>query len=248
MSSRSTAAASTTTSTTTSATTDPPSASDVARADSFRRRVAGLCLVLAPIAFSAAEVLAPPGGNDAPSVYAGWASHRTEGLVAAFIGLAATILFLPGFFGLLGPVVGRGRRVGHIAIGAVLYGLVMAHAALTGVNLAFYGATAPNVDRASALSVMDSLMTNPAVGAPLLLGHYVFTLGVLLVAVAVIRSRQFVRWAGWAVLAAVVSDIVLGSLPVDGLIGDVVSGSLLVMGFAVLGLQLMREPLTRWAV
>ncbi|GAA2164197.1 hypothetical protein FHX52_4787 [Humibacillus xanthopallidus] len=108
MSSRSTAAATTTTSTTTSA-TETPSANDVARADSFRRRVAGLCLVLAPIAFSAAEMLAPEGGSDAPSVYAGWAAHRTAGLVAAFIGLAATILFLPGFFGLLAPVVGRGR-------------------------------------------------------------------------------------------------------------------------------------------
>ncbi|GAA2164202.1 hypothetical protein FHX52_4786 [Humibacillus xanthopallidus] len=124
----------------------------------------------------------------------------------------------------------------------------MAHAALTGVNLAFYGATGPGVDRASALSVMDSLMTDPAVGAPLLLGHYVFTLGVLLVAVAVIRSRQLGRWAGWAVVAAVVSDIVLGSLPVPGLLGDVVSGSLLVVGFAALGLQLMRDPQSRPAV
>jgi hypothetical protein len=50
------------------------------------------------------------------------------------------------------------------------------------------------------------------------------------------------------VVAAVVSDIVFGTLPVDGLIGDVVSGSLLVVGFAALGLQLMRDPLTRSAV
>ena len=210
------------------------------RAEAFRRRVAGICLMLAPVAFSAAELLAPEGGNDAASVYAGWAGQRTAGLVAAFVGLTATILFLPGFFGLLGPVVGRGRRLGHIAMGAVLYGLVMAHAALTGVNLAFYAATSPGVDRRAALSVLDSLMTDPVAGAPLLLGHYVFTLGVLLVAVAVIRSRRFTTWAGWVVVAAVASDIVLGSLPVEGLVGEVVSGGLLVVGFAALGLQLAR--------
>jgi hypothetical protein len=225
-----------------SATVADTNATDTATADSLRRRVAGLCLILAPVAFSAAELLAPESGNDASSVYAGWAAHRESGLVAAFAGLVATILFLPGFFGLLGPISGRGRRVGHAAMGALLYGLVMAHAALTGVNLAFYGATAPSVDRASALRVMNSLMTDTAVGAPLLLGHYVFTIGVLLVGVAVIRSGRFARWAGWIVVAAVASDVVLGFLPVDGLIGEVLSGALLVTGFAALGVQLMRRP------
>ncbi|EWT01098.1 hypothetical protein N865_11575 [Intrasporangium oryzae NRRL B-24470] len=232
-----------TTDATTASTATAPSPTDVARADSFRRRVAGCCLVLAPVAFSAAELLAPEAGNDAASVYAGWAGHRAPGLVAAFVGLAATILFLPGFFGLLGPVVGRGRRVGHIAMGTLLYGLVMAHAALTGVNLVFYAATSPSVDRASALRVMDSLMTDAGAAAPLLLGHYVFTLGVLLVGVAVVRSGQFSRWAGWTVVAAVVSDVVVGFLPVDGVVGDLVSGALLVAGFATLGVQLMgRRP------
>jgi len=205
----------------------------------FRRKATAVCLVLAPIAFAAAELLAPEGGNDASTTYAAWSAQRSAGLVSAFAGLVATMLFLPGFFGLVGAIAARGRRVAHIGLGAVVYGLVTAHAALVGVNLVFYSATAPSVDRAAAVQVLDALMNNVAIGAPLLLGHYVFTIGVLLLGVAVLRSHRFPRWTGWGVIAAVLSDVVLGSLPLDRLISDAVSEGLLIAGFGAIGWRLL---------
>ncbi|WP_427888653.1 DUF4386 family protein [Kribbella sp. GL6] len=211
----------------------------------FRRKAAGVCLVLAPIAFSAAELLAPEGGNDGPSTYAAWSAHRGTGLAGALVGLVATMLFLPAFFGLVAAIASRGRRVANIALGALVYGLVTAHAALVGVNLVFYAATSPTVDRAAAVHVIDALMHEVAVAAPLLLGHYVFTIGVLLLAVAAVRSARFPRWAGWAVIAGVLSDVVLGSLPLDGLVGDVVSEGLLIVGFGYIGLRLLSSRVAR---
>lgn len=58
--------------------------------------------LLSPVAFSATELLAPPSGNTASSVHAGWAAHRESGLVATFAGLAAT---LPWSY-----AAGRGQR------------------------------------------------------------------------------------------------------------------------------------------
>jgi hypothetical protein len=207
----------------------------------FRSKATGVCLVLAPVAFAAAELLAPETGNDASTTYAAWSAQRGSGLVSAFAGLAATILFLPGFFGLVGHVVGRGRRLAHIGLAAVVYGLVMAHAALIGVNLVFYSATSASVDRAAALQVFDALMNNVPVGAPLLLGHYVFTIGVLLIGAAVVRSDRFPRWSGWLVIAAVLSDVALGSLPFDHLISDSVSEGLLIAGLWAIGWRLLAD-------
>lgn len=214
---------------------------DDAGVAAFRRKATGLCLILAPVAFAAAELLAPEDGHDGPSTYAAWSTHRGPGLAAAFAGLLATMLFLPGFFGLVGAITSRGRRLAHIALGALVYGLITAHAALVGVNLVFYAATSPRVDRAAAVSVLDGLMSNIAAGAPLLLGHYVFTMGVLLLGVAVLRSGRFPRWTGWAVIAAVVTDVVLGSLPIGGLVSDIVSDGLLIAGFAAIGWRLIGQ-------
>ncbi len=207
----------------------------------LHRKATGVCLVLAPVAFAAAELLAPEAGNDAATIYAAWSAQRSRGLVSAFAGLSATMLFLPGFFGLVGQIVGRGRRLAQIGLGAVVYGLVMAHAALIGVNLVFYSATSASVDKAAALQVFDALMNNIPVGAPLLLGHYVFTIGVLLLGVAVVRSNRFPRWTGWLVISAVISDVVLGSLPLDHLISDSVSEGLLIGGFWALGWRLLAD-------
>lgn len=218
----------------------PPLQQDAfARVAAYRRRVAGACLVLAPLAFAAAELLAPEGSGTSRQILDAWAAHRTAGLLSCFAGLLATLLFLPGIFGLVSPLVGRGRRAAHIAVGTILYGLVMAHAALVGVNLVFYAMTDPSLDRNQMVRLGDVLMHDVPVGAPLLLGHYVFAIGVVSLAIAIIRSGAHPRWTGIALIAALVSDMVLSSLPLAADIGAVVSGALLVAGFATIGIRML---------
>ena len=205
----------------------------------FRRRVAGACLVLAPLAFAAAELLGPEGNGTPRQVFDAWVAHPTAGLVSCFAGLLATLLFVPGIFGLVTPLVDRGRRAAHIAVAAMLYGLVMAHAALVGVNLVFHAMTDPSLDRVQMVRLGGVLMHEVPVGAPLLLGHYVFAIGVVSLAIAIIRSRAHPRWTGFALIAGLVSDMVLGSLPLPADIGAVVSEALLVAGFATIGIRML---------
>ena len=217
---------------------------DAVRVATFRRRVAGGCLVLAPLAFAAAELLGPEGTGTARQIFDGWAAHRTAGLVACFAGLAATLLFIPGIFGLVTPLVGRGRRAAHIAVGTILYGLVMAHAALVGVNLVFHAMTDPSLDRNQMVRLGNVLMHEIPVGAPLLLGHYVFAVGLICLGIAIIRSQAHPRWTGVAIIAGLVCDMVLGSLPLPADIGAVVSDALLVAGFATIGVRMLTQPPT----
>jgi hypothetical protein len=233
----------TTTSPTGSSATKVPDAADpraAERTERFRQRVAGVCLVLAPLAFAAAELLAPEvTGSSASATYDAFAADRTGSVWATMFGLLSTILFLPALFGLLTPVVRRGSRWGHAALAATIYGLVMAHAALGGVNLAFWAMSDPSLDRSAMLALLRVIMGSPAVGAPLLIGHYIFGLGIVALGVAVIRSRLFPRWTGYAVIASLLVDMVLGTLPVPGEIADVLSDGLLIAGMGAIGLRML---------
>lgn len=215
------------------------------RTERFRQRVAGGCLVLAPLAFAAAELLAPEvTGSSASATYDAFAADRTGAVWATMFGLLSTILFLPALFGLLTPAVRRGSRWGHAALAAAIYGLVMAHAALGGVDLAFWAMTDPTLDRSTMLALLRVIMGNPAVGAPLLIGHYILGLAIVSLGVAMIRSRLFPRWTGYAVVASLVVDMVLGTLPVPGEIADVLSDGLLVAGLGAVGLRMTASSRT----
>ncbi|MGZ4745213.1 MAG: DUF4386 family protein [Oryzihumus sp.] len=209
------------------------------RAADIRRRIAGACLVLAPVAFALAEVLAPEGDGTAQQVLAGWSAHRSAGLAATFCGLVSTMLFIPAIFGLLTPITGRGRRAGHLAAAAMIYGLVMAHAALGGVNLMFYVMTDPSLERSQMLRLGEVLMHQTAVGAPLLLGHLVFSLGVAALGVAIIRSRVFPRWTGVAVLLWLAVDVLAGFVPAPSLAADLLSNAFGIAGLGTIGWWLL---------
>jgi hypothetical protein len=205
-----------------------------------RRVAVGWCLVVAPMAFTAAELLAPESGSDAASTLAAYAAHRQAGVLAAAVGVVSTMLFLPGFLWLVASIAGHGRRWANLAAAALVYGLVTAHAVLQGVGLAFWAMSDPSLDRGAMAAAVEVLMRTPAVGIPLLLGHQVFSLGVLALGIALWRSRRYPRWTAVAVLLWLVSDVLLGSVPGLGEVADVVSGAFGVAGLGGIGRLVVR--------
>jgi hypothetical protein len=88
--------------------------------------------------------------------------------------------------------------------------------------------------------LLDILQNTPAVGAPLLLGHYIFALGVVALGIAITRSRMFPRWTGFAVIAAVIVDIFAEGLPLTHEPGEVLSNLLFIAGLATIGIRMLR--------
>jgi hypothetical protein len=80
--------------------------------------------------------------------------------------------------------------------------------------------------------LMDVLMNTPAAGLPLLVGHLIFGLGLIALGVAVLRSRAFPIWTGAALVAWLVLDMTLGSVPVPHAVADITSS---IFGVAALG-------------
>ena len=205
--------------------------------------MASLCLVAAPLLFAVAEIATPQPSGNAAAQFASFAQHRHLLLVGVLCGLASSMCFVPALFGLLHKIRNRGVVYAHVAAALIIYGLVT-DAALGGVNAMFWVMTKPGMNHAAMVNLLNGLQHGSAVlGAPLLAGHYLFAVGMVLLGVAVWRARLTPRWAGILVTLWPVSDVVLSSA---GDMASLVSDAIAVAGFAALGWRLLTAPDASW--
>ena len=209
----------------------------------FRRVVAGLCLVAAPVLFAVAEIATPQPSGSAAAQLATFAQHREQLVVGVLCGLASSMCFVPALFGLLHKIRDRGVVYAHVAAALIIYGLVT-QAALGGINVMLWVMTKPGMNHGAMVNLLNGLQHGTAVaGAPLLAGHYLFAVGVVLLGVAVWRARLAPRWAGILVALFPISDVALsGAGDISSLISDAIG----VVGFAALGWRLLTAPDASW--
>jgi Domain of unknown function (DUF4386) len=210
----------------------------------FRRVVAGLCLVAAPLLFAAAEIATPQPSGSAAAQLASFAQHRNLLVVGVLCGLASSMCFIPALFGLLHKIRHRGVVYAHVAAALIIYGLVT-QAALGGINVMFWVMTKPGMNHAAMVNLLSGLQQHESAvaAAPLLAGHYLFAIGVVLLGVAVWRARLAPRWAGILVALWPVSDVALSSA---GDTASLVSDAIAVAGFAALGWRMLTTPDPSW--
>jgi hypothetical protein len=215
------------------------------RATGFRRAIAGACLIAAPLLFAAAELLFPESSGDAGQQLATFAAHRTAETTAALLSVAMVVVFIPGLAGLVHLLRGRGWVWGLIGAAMMFFGLVTAHATLSGANLVFADMARPGLDKTAMTALLDKILHDP-VAFPLLLGHQIFALGLVLLGVGLWRGRIGPRWAAVCVALFPISDVVLSTAVPNELIGATISNALGIVGFAALGLSLLSLSDTAW--
>jgi hypothetical protein len=211
----------------------------------FRRTLGGLCLILAPVLFAIAEITYPPSsGNGAQQLDAAARNHDVM-LADIYFGIASAILFMPAIYALLHVLRRRGVVVGHIAAILTVAGLGLAHLALGGLQLMLWAMAGPGVDRQAMATFIDKVQQNPA-GLPLVLGHDLFALGVILFGIAVWRSGFGYRWAGPAIAIGVALDIVGGTIGLPDMLIAIVSDAIFVTGMAAVGLKVLLTSDAEW--
>jgi hypothetical protein len=175
-----------------------------------------------------------------------FADHHAALLTSVYAMLAAALLFIPAFFALMNPVRRRGTVLTHLGGGMALAGLVTAKVGLLGAQLFFYEASAPGVDRAAAGHLIEHAGKDSA-WLPLLIGHYLFALGIIVFAGGLFRARVGYRWASTAVGLGPVLEIVLSSVGVpDSIAGTIAVYGLVAVGFAGLSWWLLTSSNTTW--
>jgi hypothetical protein len=214
-------------------------------APSFRRRIAGCALIVGPVLFAAAELLAPEQVDGDRQQFAEYAAHRGALLASSFLSIASALVLLAGLLGLVHLVRRRGAVYANVAALLLGYGLIAAHAALGGVNLVFAEMVTPGLNHTAMYDLFHSMVHDVGLAAPLLAGHYIFVIGLILLGVATWRGRVGPTWASLCVLLFPISDVLLGNLP-NPAVSDIVSNVFGIVGFGALGLYLLSMSNRDW--
>ena len=204
----------------------------------FRRRACAGALLLAPgLTLLGHLVQASPAAHDTASELASVAAHPGRATLSALVGFVALSLMIPALFGLARPLLDSRPRVALTGLGLSVTG-VLGLVALMGsapVTIAMANADA---DRGQMIALSDRYESSALVGlwaALMLLGY---TLGPVVLAVALWRSG-----GSWLIPAAMVGGVVL--MMADAGRYPLAAGFACTwLGLATAGVSLLREPTT----
>ena len=204
----------------------------------FRRTLAALCCFAAPLALLVALLIHP---GQADGLVGTVAAHPDRTQAASLLIIASSVLFVPALLGALQLVRHRGAVLGHLGVALAVTG-VIGHAVFAGFQIVLVGALAGGVDRGQLTAMTEG---TPNVGFLVVMAMFMvgFFPGVVLLAVALWRGRAVPVWASLALLAFVVSDFV----PVGGAWAEAVGPVLGLIGFATVGVTLLRMADPEWA-
>ncbi|MBA2715278.1 MAG: hypothetical protein H0U55_17230 [Rubrobacteraceae bacterium] len=219
-------------------------------ADNFRRTLAGLCLIAAPLAMLASEVslhlTTPDNPLDTGQQLTIIAENPGIWQLAVLLSLLAAILFVPAVLGMIHLLRGRGVVLGHIGGGLALIGALglAGHAAL----LSAFGeiskaGTALGLDPGLMVKITER-MEESIIGAIIVLLMWLLGLffGLILLSIGLYRARFVPIW----VVACPVLAFVSAFLPFTSDVQKFVSVGFLVVGLGAIGLKVLALSDQEW--
>ncbi|HZY66458.1 MAG TPA: hypothetical protein VFE21_11340 [Rubrobacteraceae bacterium] len=96
-------------------------------ANNFRRTVAGICLILAPLAFGGSDMIRlyiEGGTEEGAEQLAAIAANSGLWQVAAILNMVGVVLFVPAILGLMHLLRERSTVLGHLGGGLALIGFL----------------------------------------------------------------------------------------------------------------------------
>ena len=214
--------------------------SRITDADNFRRTLAGLCLIAAPLVLLVAMIVHGGGGN------AGLVKSLLEspGRVQAanLLIMFSSVLFVPALIGLLGLVRGRGVILAHVGVTLAVVG-VIGHAVWAGFQIVLLGLLQSGVvDQTRMAELISGGPPNAGFVIVMLAFMIGFFLGLLFVAGALWRSGVVPRWAAVCIFLVPFADFVPGGAVVS-ILGPVLG----LVGLGAAGLKLLSMPDAEWS-
>ena len=212
--------------------------------------VGGISVILAPLLFAFVEITYPANGDGPVQSLANGATQPALWLTDIYVGIASSILFIVAYFALLNLLRERGAVLGHIAFVLSLLGTCLSGLALAGLNVVLWAMATPGVDRQSMVAFLTHAQGVSAI-APIILGHDLFAIGIVLFGIAVWRSGFGYRWAGPLVALGVVLDIVLGNSGLEqsqaaATAVSILTDGMFVTGFGAIGWRMLTMSDAAW--
>jgi hypothetical protein len=213
----------------------------VSDAHRFRKTIAGLCMIGAPILFLVASFIAPASDSDEATAVGLIAADSGAYITSGVLVLFGWALFMCATLGMMHMLREKGASEGHLGGALMFIGTVCA-IAQTGFSIALWEAA--KVDPASATSLLTAFNDSGVPMAVLFMAPLGVTLGAIVLSWSLYRNH-FV--APWMAAAIGISGIAFaaGSLAFSQEL-FIAASALLLVGMGALGSMVLSESVEEW--
>ncbi|HPV06399.1 MAG TPA: DUF4386 family protein [Aggregatilineales bacterium] len=218
-------------------------------ASNFRRTLAGLSLIAAPIAFGSADIirLIVEGGMEGSEQLNAIATSPGLWDAATVLNMLGLILFVPAVLGLMHLLRERGTVLGHIGGGLALIG-VLGFAAHNAGYFGMLGALSRSgLGHETMLQVIESMEGSVSVALYVVMFLLGFQFGPLLLGVGLYRAQAVPRWVAGLVVAGFVLWLVAGFSALSESVAAITAVWMLISsGLGLTGLRLLQMTDRAW--
>jgi hypothetical protein len=211
----------------------------------FRRLVAGICLIAAPVALLVGALVHPQGKDAATAHLAVVADNPDRYYAAHAIILAGLALFLPAILGLMHLLRQRATAFSHVGGGLAMIGLFGATAVVGVDGIAVSQMGQPQASAEEMAALLDRIKESAGFRAIAVVGGVAFTLGMLLLAYGLWRARAVQPWMAGGTAAAAIA-VFIGQVT-DNRVIFAIAFAIYLVGLGPLGWRILTESDDEWA-
>ena len=217
---------------------------NVSDAHHFRKTVAGVCMIAAPLLLLAGMVVHPERVTDEAGQLAVVAGDMDQWFSAHLLLLGSIVLAVPAVLGLMHMLREREVSYGHLGGGLGLLGLIAIAGVVAIDGFVGWQMAAADADRGAMVALYERLNETAGVVIPFYGMSFAFALGLLMLAVGLYRAHAVQSWM--AVFLAIGSVLLAIGTPSGSDVLDIVGSAFLFVGLASIGRMVMAETDEEW--
>jgi uncharacterized membrane protein len=208
----------------------------------FRKTVAGICMILAPVCLLAASIVGPSSDNNAAAILRATAAHQDRFYISTVLVIVGLVLLLPAVIGLMHMLRERQVALGHVGGGLALLGnlmfMLIAGASLMQWQMVRGGARADMV-------ALYHRFTHQAGTEVFFFFGLAFTIGLVMLAYALYRAHA-VHWSAATALAAGAVVLQVAFFVGSTAAWYIVATGILLVAFVSIGRMVLLETDEDW--
>ena len=211
----------------------------------FRKMVAGVCMIGAPLLLVIGFIVHPETKSDVGDQLAVIAGNMDAWYAAHLIVAVALVLAVPAVLGLMHMLREREVAYGHLGGGLAIVGLlaITAIVAIEGF-VGWQAGAASGEDAAAMTALFERVTETTGIVIPVFVMSFAFTVGMLFLAAGLYRARAVPSWTA-AMLGIGSIALAVGSAIPDDVV-SIIGAAVLLVGFGQVGRMVLTESDEDW--
>ena len=211
----------------------------------FRKTIAGMCMIVAPLLLVVGMIVHPESKTDVGDQLAVISANMDDWYAAHLILAIALVLAVPAVLGLMHMLREREVAYGHLGGGLAMVGLLatMGIVAMEGF-VGWQAGAATGSDQAAMTALFERVTDTTGIVIPFFVMSFAFTVGMLFLAAGLYRARAVQSWTA-AMLGLGSIVFAVGSGMAENTVA-VIGAAVLLVGFFQVGRMVLTESDEEW--